>query len=417
MEISIARGGEVIAQVDLEEARAGLRSGQFLETDWYWREGMAAWRPLPLLLAGTVQLPFARPEPRPPSLLDRALGRKSESECLARYWDLLAAAPDHGQVAAADLEALDAACGCSVRSRCDETLRRWYAAYVDMVLADGAVSGEERALLLRVAAAFGIPASRANDELRAAALRHHAAQLTLALKADQPTEQTVAAVRQLEARLGLPEAELAASRAPILAAHIDFLLGDKDDVAAALPPASSRAIRAYAAAFGFSLEDHPQVASRLALGESRWQAEHGELPEVDCGMILGRGEVCHWMSDAELLQMKRVTVGLSYGGPSVRIPIMRGLSWRMGSYRGMRHTEDRMVSMDHGTVCITNRRVLFNGRLKNLAVKLERVIDLTGYKDGFSVDQPTGMSPTFVIPGDSVVPFRILTRLCRDAQS
>lgn len=417
MEISIARAGKVVDQADLEEARAKFRAGEFLESDWYWHAGMTNWRPLPLLFAGTVQLPFSRPTPVAPSLLDRMLGRKSESECLARYWDLLAAAPDHGRVAAADLDALDAACGTSVRRRCADTLRQWYAAYVAMVLADGAVTGDEQALLVRVAAAFGIPADRASAELKAASLRHHAEQLALALQADRPTEATVAAVRQLEGRLGLSAAELATSRGPVLARHIDFLIGDKDAPAAAIAPASARAIRAYAEAFGFDLADHPAVTERLAKGEARWEAEFGELPTVDCDMILGRGEVCHWSSDAELLQMKRVTVGVTYGGPSVRIPIMRGLSWRMGSYRGMRHTEDQLVSIDHGVVYITNRRVLFNGPLKNLAIKLERVIDITGYKDGFAVDQPTGVSPTFVIPVDPVVPYRLLSRLCRDAQS
>lgn len=417
MDISIARSGKVIDQADLEEARSKFRSGEFKDTDWYWHAGMTQWRPLPLLFAGSVKLPFTRPTPAPPSLLDRILGRKSESDCLARYWDLLAAAPDHGRVSQADLAALDAACGCSVRRRCADTLRQWHAAYVSMVLADGAVTGDEQALLARVADAFGIPAESAGARLREASLRHHAEQLALALQDERPTEETVAAVRQMEGRLGLTEAELAASRAPVLAAHIDFLIGDKEAPAAAIAPASSRAIRAYASAFGFDLSAHPEVAGRLAKGEARWEAEFGELPVVDCGMILGRGEVCHWSSEAELLQMKRVTVGLTYGGPSVRIPIMRGLSWRMGSYRGMRHTEDRLVSIDHGTVYITNRRILFNGPLKNLAVKLERIIDLTGYKDGIGVDQPTGVSPTFVIPGDPVVPYRLLSRLCRDAQA
>lgn len=417
MEISIARAGEVIDQADMEEARAKFRSGDFLETDWYWHAGMTNWRPLPLLFAGSVQLPFSRPTPAGPTWFDRMLGRMSESECLARYWDLLAAAPDHGRVGVADLDALDAACGCSVRRRCADTLRRWYASYVAMVLADGAVTGDEQALLVRVAAAFGIPAERANGELKAASTRHHAEQLALALQTDRPTEETVTAVRELEGRLGLSAAELATSRGPVLSRHIDALIGDKDAPAAAIAPASARAIRAYAAAFGFRLDDHPGVAERLVKGETRWEAEFGELPVVDCDMILGRGEVCHWSSDAEFLQMKRVTVGLSYGGPSLRIPIMRGLSWRMGSYRGMRHTEDQLVSIDHGVVYITSRRVLFNGPLKNLAVKLERVIDISGYKDGFAIDQPTGVSPTFVIAGDSVVPFRLLSRLCRDAQT
>ncbi len=417
MEIHIARAGQVIDQVGLDEARARFASGEFLETDHYWHAGMDAWRALPLLLAAHSKLPFARPVPQPPSLLDRVLGRASETECLARLWDLLAAAPDPSAIAPEALAALDAACRCNVRRRCADTLRRWHEAHVGMVLADGAVSGDERGLIARLAAALGLPADKAGRELDAACLRHHAEQLTLALRDERPTDETIQAIRRIESRLGLPEPALAASRAPVLRAHFEFLLGGKDNPAAALSPAAARALRAYAAGFAFPLDNHPDLAARLAAGESRWQAEHGELPVVECDMILGRGEVCHWTSEAELFQMRRVTVGLTYGGPSVRIPIMRGLSWRMGSYRGMRHTEDRFVSAGQGVVAITNRRVLFNGHLRNVAVKLERVIDITGYKDGFAVDQATGISPCFVVPGDPVVPFRMLNRLCRDAQS
>ena len=417
MEIHIARGGQVVDQVTLEEARAKLASGELLESDHYWVQGMDAWRPLPLLLAENARLPFARPAPQPPSLLDRILGRASETECLARLWDLLAAAPDPSGISPEAFAALDAACRCNVRRRCADTLRKWHEAHIGMILADGAVSGDERGLIARLAAALGLPADKAGKELDAACLRHHAEQLALALRDERPTEETIQAIRRIESRLGLPEAALAASRAPVLRAHFEFLLGGKGDLAAALSPAASRALRAYAAGFAFPLDDHPELARRLAAGESRWEAEHGELPVVDTDIILGRGEVCHWSSEAELLQMKRVTVGVSYGGPSVRIPIMRGLSWRMGSYGGMRHTVDRFVSMGQGHVYITNRRVVFNGNLKNLAVKLERVIDITAYKDGFAVDQTTGTSPCFVIPGDSVVPFRMLNRLCREAQS
>lgn len=414
MDISIARGGQVVAQVTREEAEAGLRSGELLETDYYWQSGMPAWRPLPLLFAAKVQLPFARPVPAPPSLLDRLLRRRSESECLARHWDLLAAAPDHGAVEPAELDALDADCGCKVRSRCAGTLRQWFTAYVGMALADHAVTGAERILLTRVAAAFGIASARAEEELRGAVLRLYGEQLPLILRVDQPVEAAVAAARRLEAALGLPEAEVAALRDPHLETYLAYLIGPEND--SAVTPLVARSIRATAAAFGFDLAAHGDLAGRLARAEAHWEIAHGALPEVDVGLILGRGEVCHWTSKAELMQMKRVTVGISYGGLSGSIRIMRGLSWRMGSYRGRRETSDEVVSIDSGDVFITNRRVIFNGPLKNLVIRLEKVIDLNAYKNAIQVEQATGISPYFVLSGDPIVPYRMLMRLCREAQ-
>lgn len=412
--IHIARAGQIFSQVTREEAEAGLKSGELLESDYYWQEGMAAWRPLPLLFAAKVALPFVRPAPAGPSLLDRMLRRLSESECLARYWDLLAVAPDHGAVAAADLEALDAACGCRVRSRCADALRRWYDAYVAMVMSDATVTGDERAMLTRVAAAFGIPADRAQAALAAAARAHYETQLPLLLRTDQPAEATVAAIRRIEAALGLPEAELAPVRDRELEAYFRFLIGDGPGVSVA--PLTAKAIRAQAAAFGFQLGAHGDLLAQLALGERHWEAEHAPLPVVDVDILLMRDEVCHWSGKCGLSQIKRVTVGVSYSGPVASIRIMKGLSWRMASYRGQRETEVQLVPVDEGTVYITNRRIVFDGTLKNLVIKLERVIDFHGYKDAIRVEQATGVSPYFMIQGDIVIPFRILTRVCKAAQ-
>lgn len=414
MDISIARDGQVIDQVTLEEAAARLKDGSLLPTDHYWQAGMSAWRLLPQLFATQVTLPFVRPATGAPTLLDRMLGRRSESECLALYWDLLAAAPDHGAVPAADLDALDVTCGCAVRRRCREALGGWYDAYVASALADGKVVDAERAVLTRVAVAFGIPADCAASALKAAVLRHYGEQMPLLLRAEQPTRAAVESVRRLEASLGLPAGEVAALRAPHLAAHLAFLLGG-DEPSASVTPLVARAIRALAESFAFDLGANG-LAARLARCEANWQAEHGPLPVVDADIFLASGEICHWAARSELQQLKRVTVGLSYGGPVASIRIMKGLSWRMASYRGARETAIQLVSLGEGTLYITNRRVVFNGDLKSLNIKLERVIDIHGYKDSLKLDMPTGISPYFMINGDTVVPFRILERVCQAAQ-
>lgn len=413
--IQIARDGQIISQLTREQAEAALAAGELRDTDYYWESGMVAWRPLPLLFATKVQLPFTRPVPTGPSLVDRMLSRRSESECLARYWDLLAIAPDHGAVPAADLDALDTACGCSVRRRCKATLHRWFDAYVAMTLADGAVADSERAMLRRVAAAFGIAASRADESLRAAVLLHYGQQMPLLLRAEQSTDAIIASVRQLESNLGLPADEIATLRTPHLAAYFDFLLGGADP-AAAVTPLVGRSIREQAKAFGFDLVPNG-LAARLDRAEGHWQAEHGPLPVVDADIFLAGGEICHWAAKCELQQLKRVTVGVSYGGPVASIRIMKGLSWRMASYRGARETEIQLVSLGGGTLYITNRRVVFNGDLKSLNIKLERIIDIHGFKDSVKLDLPTGISPYFMINGDTVVPYRILERVCREAQA
>lgn len=57
----ITRDGEELGSFEPPQIQEGLRTGQFKDTDWAWREGMADWKPV----TSVVLMPSALPTPAP----------------------------------------------------------------------------------------------------------------------------------------------------------------------------------------------------------------------------------------------------------------------------------------------------------------------------------------------------------------
>ena len=74
-------------------------------------------------------------------------------------------------------------------------------------------------------------------------------------------------------------------------------------------------------------------ATQRTLGRYRlfWQIENSDAPEIDAGINLIRGERGFYRCDAAWHELKQVTRRFNYGGPTVRIKIMKGVYWQAGS--------------------------------------------------------------------------------------
>ena len=85
--------------------------------------------------------------------------------------------------------------------------------------------------------------------------------------------------------------------------------------------------------------------------------DEGQLPELIVPITLKRGEMCHAVLDVHQYQLRTVTKSIGYSGPSARIRIMKGVSWRVGSVSVRRYTEDVMTHLDTGRLYLTNKRL------------------------------------------------------------
>lgn len=130
-----------------------------------------------------------------------------------------------------------------------------------------------------------------------------------------------------------------------------------------------------------------------------WELANLPLPTVPSPLGLQAGEVCHMWVTAEALEERQRTRAVSFAGPTVSIPIMKGVRYRMGRYNVARETYDYMHSFGHGTLVVTNKRLIFAGD-RSLTCRLANILDVEGYSDGVKVTRTTGKPHTFVYGAD-----------------
>src|SRR5690606_6125721 len=96
-------------------------------------------------------------------------------------------------------------------------------------------------------------------------------------------------------------------------------------------------------------------------------------------------ERCYFKTPAEWHELRTITKRINYGGPSARIKIMKGLSYRVGSMKVERVTKETMQQLDTGTLYVTNKRLIFTGNKKTSNIKLEKILSVIPYSNGIEI--------------------------------
>jgi hypothetical protein len=132
-----------------------------------------------------------------------------------------------------------------------------------------------------------------------------------------------------------------------------------------------------------------------------WRLEQGDLPEAQVPILLRKGEVCYLSGYAGHSEFRSVTRSIRYGGPAVRVRIMKGLYYRAGQVNVQRISEDVLTNLDVGQIYLTNKRIVFNGSKKNTTIALAKVLDFDVYSDGLKIEKETGKDQFFQMTGSA----------------
>ncbi|HEX8618203.1 MAG TPA: hypothetical protein VF911_11510 [Thermoanaerobaculia bacterium] len=160
------------------------------------------------------------------------------------------------------------------------------------------------------------------------------------------------------------------------------------------------ALDAMARNFGIRVDVDAATKAQLDRFQWFWLAERGTFPQIAAPINLQRDEVCHFSSHADLHEMRTETQRTYSSGTSVRIKIMKGVYYRVGSTQTHRVTRDVLRHIDSGTLYITNKRVIFDGSKKNNAIRLANVLSVIPYSDGIELEKTSGRNPIFTV-GDA----------------
>jgi hypothetical protein len=174
-------------------------------------------------------------------------------------------------------------------------------------------------------------------------------------------------------------------------------------------PAEQAKLSRLATQLGMRAQYEKEIGPQLDKFILLWRVENESLPVLAAGINLQRGEVCHCRFPARWLELRTRTVRTYRTGPVASIRIVKGLHYRVGSYSTHRVTATELQEIDTGTAYITNKRLIFDGRLKNTSIRHSAVIALEAYSDGVGIEKATGRSPVLVTTADAEVVTAIYT--------
>ena len=132
----------------------------------------------------------------------------------------------------------------------------------------------------------------------------------------------------------------------------------------------------------------------------------GRIPDItaEAHMMLKTGETVHYQTAAAL--MKEVTLREFRGGSrGVSIPIVKGVRYRTGSFRGRSVVVGtQLQAADQGTLWITSIRAVFTGNRKTVELLYTRLANLNVFNDGISFNMTNRQSvPLFKVPNGQVI--------------
>lgn len=141
--------------------------------------------------------------------------------------------------------------------------------------------------------------------------------------------------------------------------------------------------------------DFSNRSQEILEAQKMWIVCNAPLEAVEAPLMMKRGEVCFDFDTVGAFEIRTRTKSISYGGPSLRVPIAKGLSFRIGHSRIAQHKEEHQHSFGSGQLCVTNKRLLWSGTNRTFSIPYEKIVDLDPYTDGITIFKDTGKPLSF----------------------
>lgn len=347
-----------------------------------------------------------------PSLFHRLFGRPCRPNLIIEFRNMVAS-HDIEEISADHIVGLETKYKCRLSDTRVEERRRLYEDVLSACLSDHRLSDRERENLVWLRDALGLSQAetqRIREEKIAPIFRRQA---VAAVSDGNLSDEQQKSLNELADAVALPKnvadriyAEVAGAR---IQRYLDGAIADQK-----LSPEEDEELRLLSRNLRVSTTMDSATQRTLDRYRLFWQIENGDVPDIDAGINLFRGERCFYRCDASWHELKQVTRRINYGGPTMRIKIMKGVYWRAGSLGVQRVSEDVLKHLDEGTLFLTSKRIIFMGRRKNQNIRLNRILDFEIFSNGVQIEKDAGASPFLETSADMELFGLLLGRAIRD---
>jgi hypothetical protein len=272
---------------------------------------------------------------------------------------------------------------------------------------------EEEEQLKRLACRLELPSESVISALDQSANRHYRAAISDFASDTVLSEQEREEFRTLRKKLGISDEQNQAAFEAVLQPIIQEALRSALDDGRLSPIEENEVIQA-AARLGVEIDIPPNTLAVVERARTLWQIENGALPIVGSPVNLQQKEVCHAWLTAEATEARQRTTSIGYAGPSLRIKIMTGVYYNVAKFKVARESEAYRHSFGFGTLCVTNKRLIFNGDTKSYSLAWKNILECIGYSDGIEIHKANGKPVVFLFSGDHPNFIPILNRALLD---
>ncbi len=100
---------------------------------------------------------------------------------------------------------------------------------------------------------------------------------------------------------------------------------------------------------------------------------------VDENLNLSKDEICHYVGSASFCKIKKETTGYSGGSRGVSVRVAKGVSFRVGNYKGHPIRED-VVEKSCGKIYLTNKKIIFSALKNACVVRIDNIINMNVFE-------------------------------------
>jgi hypothetical protein len=336
-----------------------------------------------------MQNPFS---PRPlenPGLVGRLLGRAHHENAWIAVENLLATS-DWNAIDASHIAAALREHGVKEADR--EKAKELYAQAIRSFLRDDDITDEEADGLSRLRDLLSLTDSDLADIERTIAEPMYEQQIRNVLADGKLPDDERARLERLRRglriheRFALEALQNSGSRlldAKWVAAMDDRRLSD-DEV---------KALEAMAASFGLRASFGAGRDRNVDRFRWMWLIENGTFPDIECKLSLHPGEICHWSTPAALIEKITETTGFRYD--TFDTTLLKGMGYRSGTIDIRPITQTTVKELDTGTLYVTSKRVIFEGRHGNRGEVWNAITGITPYSDAVQLEREDGKTIVF----------------------
>ena len=139
-----------------------------------------------------------------------------------------------------------------------------------------------------------------------------------------------------------------------------------------------------------AISDEAIVANRKALARYRLvrEIQNGNLPVIEVsGMALKKGEQVHWVEPSILIEERVISRHYEGGYRGASFRIMKGVTYRVGGFRGYPVVHTGNVAVSEGDLVLTNKRAVFRGDRKSFAASLDKILNFELYANAIQLSE------------------------------